>query len=159
MSRAVLLLATLSLAACTTAPPPTTATRPVITGPQIIPAPASLTMGAGAPYEVTRATSIVVDGSSPEVTAIAQGLGALMRKSTGFPLVVSTADTAANGKPIDHYFQRTAFASLAEHPLCLRVGKTKPGASYVSCPPRHQRSARRISLEARDAHIRVRVFH
>jgi len=96
MSRAVLLLATLSLAACTTAPPPTTATRPVITGPQIIPAPASLTMGAGAPYEVTRATSIVVDGSSPEVTAIAQGLGALMRKSTGFPLVVSTSDTAAN---------------------------------------------------------------
>ena len=96
MSRAVLFLATLSLAACTTAPPPTTATRPVITGPQVIPAPASLTMGAGAPYEVTRATNIVVDGSSPEVTAIAQGLGALMRKSTGFPLVVSTADTAAN---------------------------------------------------------------
>jgi hexosaminidase len=53
-------------------------------------------MGAGAPFEVTRATSIVVDGSNPEVTAIAQGLGALMRKSTGFPLVVSTADTAAN---------------------------------------------------------------
>jgi len=96
MSRAVLFLATLSLAACTTAPPPTTATRPVITGPQVIPAPASLTMGAGAPYEVTRATNIVVDGSSPEATAIAQGLGALMRKSTGFPLVVSTADTAAN---------------------------------------------------------------
>ena len=96
MSRAVLFLATLSLAACTTAPPPATATRPVITGPQVIPAPASLTMGAGAPYEVTRATNIVVDGSSPEVTAIAQGLGALMRKSTGFPLVVSTADTAAN---------------------------------------------------------------
>ena len=60
MSRAVLLIATLSLAACsTTAPPPTTATRPVITGPQVIPAPASLTMGAGAPYEVTRATNIV----------------------------------------------------------------------------------------------------
>jgi len=96
MSRAVLLLATLSLAACTTALPPTTATRPVVTGPQVIPAPASLTMGAGAPFEVTRATSIVVDGSSPEVTAIAQGLGALMRKSTGFPLLVSTADTVAN---------------------------------------------------------------
>ncbi|HKC80980.1 MAG TPA: beta-N-acetylhexosaminidase, partial [Gemmatimonadaceae bacterium] len=96
MSRAVLLLATLSLAACTTAPPPATATRPVITGPQVIPAPASLTMGAGAPFEVTRTTSIVVDGSNPEVTAIAQGLGGLMRKSTGFPLVVSTADTAAN---------------------------------------------------------------
>jgi hexosaminidase len=38
----------------------------------------------------------VVDGSSAEVTAIAQWLGALLRKSTGFPLVVSTADSAAN---------------------------------------------------------------
>jgi hypothetical protein len=80
MSRAVLFIATLSLAACATAPPPTTAARPVVTGPQVIPAPASLTMGAGAPFEVTRATSIVVDGSSAEVTAIAQGLGALMRQ-------------------------------------------------------------------------------
>ena len=94
MSRAVLLLATLSLAACTTAPPPTTAARPVVTGPQVIPAPASLTMGAGAPFDLARTTSIVVDGSSAEVTAIAQALGALMRRSTGFPLVVSTADTA-----------------------------------------------------------------
>ncbi|HMI46869.1 MAG TPA: hypothetical protein VK491_11935, partial [Gemmatimonadaceae bacterium] len=86
MSRAVLLLATLSLAACATAPSPTTtAARPVITGPQIIPAPASLTMGAGAPFDLARTTNIVVDGSSPEVTAIAEGLGALMRKSTGFP--------------------------------------------------------------------------
>ncbi len=96
MSRAVLLIATLSLAACTTAPPPTTVTRPVVSGPQIIPAPASLTVSGAAPFEVTRTTNIVVDGSSAEVTEIAQGLGALLRKSTGFPLVVSTADTAAS---------------------------------------------------------------
>ncbi|MDP9278051.1 MAG: hypothetical protein M3P00_01385, partial [Gemmatimonadota bacterium] len=66
MSRAVLLIATLSLAACTTAPPPTIAARPVVTGPQVIPAPASLTMGAGAPFDLARTTSIVVDGSSAE---------------------------------------------------------------------------------------------
>jgi hexosaminidase len=96
MSRALLLIVTLSLAACTTAPPPTTTARPVATGPQVIPAPASLTMKAGAPFEVTRGTNIVVDGSSAEVSEIAQSLGALLRKSTGFPLVVSTVDTGAS---------------------------------------------------------------
>jgi hexosaminidase len=96
MSRAVLLIATLSLAACTTAPPPTTAARPVVTGPQVIPAPASLTLRAGAPFDLARTTSIVVDGSSPEVTAIAQALAAQLRPATGFPLAVSTADTAAS---------------------------------------------------------------
>jgi hexosaminidase len=96
MSRAVLLFATLSLAACTTAPPPTTAARPIVTGPQIIPAPASLTIAAAAPFELKRGTSIVVDGASPEVTAIAQALGTLLRPSTGFPLAVGASDTAGS---------------------------------------------------------------
>jgi hexosaminidase len=54
-------------------------------------------MRPGAPFDLTRATSIVVDGTSPEVTAIAQGLATLLRPSTGFPLVVSStaADTIA----------------------------------------------------------------
>ena len=119
MSRAVLLIATLSLAACTTAPPPTTTARPVVTGPQVIPAPASLTMGAGAPFDLARTTSIVVDGSSPEVTAIAEALGALMRKSTGFPLVVSTADTATNKIQLRLAADRT---SLGEEGYELTAG-------------------------------------
>jgi hexosaminidase len=98
MSRAVMLSATLVLAACSTVPSPTTTTpRPVVTGPQIIPAPTSLTVRPGAPFDLTRASSIVVDGTNPEVTAIAQGLAALLRPSTGFPLLVSStpADPAA----------------------------------------------------------------
>ncbi|MDP9205036.1 MAG: beta-N-acetylhexosaminidase [Gemmatimonadota bacterium] len=96
MSRAVFLFATLLLAACTTAPPPTTAARPVVSGLQLIPAPASLVIRPGAAFELTRATAIVVDGTSPEATAIAQGLGTLLRPSTGFPLAVTASDTAAN---------------------------------------------------------------
>src|SRR6202022_2032068 len=76
MKRAVLLASSLLLAACTAIPSPTTV-RPVVTGPQIIPAPASLTITAGAPFELTRATSIVVDGTNPEVMAIGQALGTL----------------------------------------------------------------------------------
>jgi hexosaminidase len=98
MSRAVMLSATLVLAACSTVPSSTTTTpRPVVIGPQIIPAPTSLTVRPGAPFDLTRASSIVVDGTNPEVTAIAQGLAALLRPSTGFPLLVSStpADPAA----------------------------------------------------------------
>lgn len=98
MSRAVIFSATLLLAACTTVPSPTpTVPRPVTTGPQLIPAPASLTLNPGPAFELRRGTSIVVDGTSPEVTAIAQSFAALARPSTGFPLVVSSspADAAA----------------------------------------------------------------
>lgn len=98
MSRAVFLSATLLLAACTTVPSPTaTAPRPVAIGPQIIPVPASLTIRTEAPFDLNRATSIVVDGANAEVTAIAQALGTLLRPATGFPVAVSSsfADTAA----------------------------------------------------------------
>jgi hexosaminidase len=98
MSRAVFLSATLLLAACTTVPSPTpTVPRPVVSGPQLIPAPASLTITPGAPFELTRGTSIVVDGASSEVTAIAQALATFLRPSTSFPVAVSSsaADTVA----------------------------------------------------------------
>jgi hexosaminidase len=55
-----------------------------------------MTMAAGAPYELTRGSSIVVDGTNPEVTAIAQGLGALLRKSTEFPMTVTASDAGTN---------------------------------------------------------------
>lgn len=99
MSRAVLLSATLLLAACTTmpAPAPTSLPRPVVSGPQIIPAPSSLTLSPGPPFEVTRATRIVIDGTlpNPEIAAIAQVLATQLRPATGFPLPVSSnpADT------------------------------------------------------------------
>jgi len=98
VTRAVFLSATLLLAACTTVRSPTTTVpRPVVTGPQLIPAPASLTIRPEAPFDLNRRTTIVVDGSNAEVTAIAQGLATLLRPSTQFPLPVSSsaADTTA----------------------------------------------------------------
>jgi hexosaminidase len=92
MKRVVILTATLVLAACSTAPPPTaTAPRPVVTGPQVIPAPSSLTLKSEAPFDLNRATSIVVDGTNAEVTAIAQAFATMLRPSTGFPLVVTSS--------------------------------------------------------------------
>jgi hexosaminidase len=58
--------------------------------------PVSLTIRPGAAFDLGRGTSIVVDGSSPEVTAIAQALAAILRPSTGFPLAVTSSDTAAS---------------------------------------------------------------
>lgn len=88
--------AALLIAACTTAPsPPPTVPRPIVTGPQIIPAPVSLTIRPEAPFDLRRTASIVVDSTNAEVTAIAQAFAALLRPSTGFALPVSTvpADT------------------------------------------------------------------
>jgi hexosaminidase len=121
MSRMVLLSATLVLAACATVPSPTpTAVRPTFTGPQLVPVPASLTLTPGAPFDLTRATSIVVDAASPEVTAIAQVLGTLLRPSTGFPLAVlsTPADTLAG-----NIYLRLAGdqASLGEEGYALTV--------------------------------------
>src|SRR5688572_23109467 len=85
------LIAALALAAtaCQTA---TTTTRPatpapVFSGPRVVPAPASLVVGNGAPFEVTRATVILV-ANNPEVRAIGEMLAALIRPPTGFPIGV-----------------------------------------------------------------------
>src|SRR4030088_2195353 len=98
MKRAAFLASTLLLAACTAVPSPISGPRPVVTGPQIIPAPSSLTITGGAPFELTRATSIVVEGTNPEVAAIGQALVTLLRPSIGYPVALSSAppDTAAS---------------------------------------------------------------
>ena len=62
--------------------------------PRIIPAPASLTLGGGAPFELTHASQITVVGANAEVGAIAQGLAALIRRPTGFPVPVTAASTS-----------------------------------------------------------------
>jgi hexosaminidase len=115
MRRAVFLTATFLLAACTTvpAPAPTTAPRAAITSPQVIPAPASLALRREAPFDLNRWTSIVVDGSNAEVTAIAQAFATLLRPSTGFPLVVTSS--VADSVPGNiHLRLATDRASLGE---------------------------------------------
>ena len=90
--------------ACQTTPAPAvpsppgsvvpTPPAPVIVAPRVVPAPASLVSGTGAPFEVTRTTVVAVDGN-PEVRAIGESLAALLRPSTGFaiPVVSGPADT------------------------------------------------------------------
>src|SRR5712671_2261803 len=57
--------------------------------PRIIPSPASLALAGGAPFELTTATRITVAGTNPEAAAIAEGLAAMLRRATGFPLPVT----------------------------------------------------------------------
>ncbi len=68
---------------------------PIVTSPRVVPAPASLVMGTGAPFEITRTTSIAVH-ENPEVRAIGESLAARVRPSTGFPIpvVATAADTS-----------------------------------------------------------------
>ncbi len=83
--------------ACQTAPPATRPTpTPVVSGPRLVPAPASMVVNGGAPFEVTRTTVISVD-DNPEVRAIGESLAALIRPPTGFPIAVSVgaADAGA----------------------------------------------------------------
>jgi hexosaminidase len=99
MTRVALITAVSLLAACSTVPAPiiTTPVRPPVTNPQLVPAPSSLTFAPGAPFDLNRGTSIVVDGASGEVSAIAESFAKRLRPSTGFPLVVtsSVADSVA----------------------------------------------------------------
>jgi len=121
MKRVVLVTATLVLAACATAPSSTTtAPRPIITGPQLIPAPSSLTLRPEAGFDLNRATSIIVDAANPEVTAIAQSFATILRPSTGFPLVVtsSVADSVAGNIHLRLAADR---ASLGEEGYDLNV--------------------------------------
>jgi hexosaminidase len=69
--------------------------RPDDIAPRLVPAPASLVLGAGTPFELTRVTVIAVD-ENPETRAIAESLGALLRPATGFavPIVAAAGDTA-----------------------------------------------------------------
>ena len=133
MSRSVLLVPALLVAACTTVPSTTTtAPRPVVTGPQIIPAPSSLTMGSGAPFDLSRRTTIVVDGTNAEVTAIAQAFAAIVRPSTGFGLAIlpAVADTSAS-----NIYLRLApdRAALGEEGYDLNI--TRGAATLVASRP------------------------
>ena len=80
------------------APTVTPPVKPVRAAPQLVPYPASLVTANGAPFSVERTTSIYVDGPAP--TAVAEMLAANLRKSTEFPLAVTSAATAPRGSII-----------------------------------------------------------
>ncbi|HEY6088854.1 MAG TPA: beta-N-acetylhexosaminidase [Gemmatimonadaceae bacterium] len=124
MTRVALITAVALLAACTTVPAPIITTpvqRPAVTTPQLVPAPSSLTFATGAPFDLNRRTSFIVEGvPSAEVTAIAEMFATLLRPSTGFPLAVtsSAADTAAGNI---HVRLAPDQASLGEEGYSLTV--------------------------------------
>ena len=94
--RSFALLASLAGAACAptaVVPPP----QPVVRSPQLVPAPASLVTVAGGPFNVTRTTSILIDGGNAEVRAIGEVLAAQMRKSTGFPMATAPFANVSTG--------------------------------------------------------------
>jgi hexosaminidase len=80
--------------------------------PHVIPAPTSMTLGDGAPFVVTNQTMIVVEGG-PDALRVGEALAALLRPSTGFPLLVSPAPSAAGARTIQ---------------LTLASGRTQLGA-------------------------------
>jgi len=48
-----------------------------------------MTLTGGAPFDLSRTSTIVVDGTSPEVSAIAEKLAAQLRRPSEFPLTIS----------------------------------------------------------------------
>jgi hexosaminidase len=72
-------------------PPPHVATTatPVAATPQLVPAPVSMQLRGGAPFQLTSATQIAIPAGNAELAAIADGLGALLRRATDFPVPVA----------------------------------------------------------------------
>ena len=60
----------------------------------LVPAPASVTAGTGAPFALMRTTAIVVPSGGGEAARVGEALATLLRPATGFPLPVSVADGA-----------------------------------------------------------------
>jgi len=76
-----------------TVPQPTSPQSGEVT-PRLVPAPASLSLAGGPPYELMRSTVIAVDGN-PEARAIAESFAESLRPAIGFPfdVVPVAADT------------------------------------------------------------------
>src|SRR6476469_5791856 len=80
--------ACVALAAC--APPtPTAAPRPVSASPRLVPAPASLILIDGAPFDINRNTGISVD-ANPEAAQVGEALATMLRTPIGFPFLVTS---------------------------------------------------------------------
>ena len=94
LDRGLTFLIVVGAAAC--APTATPPVQPVQRAPQLVPAPASMALAAGAPFNVEQTTGIYVDGG-PAATAIAEMLAAQLRKSTEFPIAVGGAASAVRG--------------------------------------------------------------
>jgi len=86
--------------------------------PRIIPLPASLSLAGGAPFQVTKDTRVTLVGASPEVGAIGEGLAALLRRATDFPVPVSAASSGSGSGSIE---LRLGDASLGEEGYRLTV--------------------------------------
>jgi hexosaminidase len=90
-----------------------------------------MVLAGGSPFQIIRTTGIFVDGSSAEVTAIGEMLAALIRRPTGFPVVVSPIGTQSVGSIILRLApDRTA---LGEEGYELRV--TSDSVSLVANRP------------------------
>src|SRR5476651_445200 len=76
-------MAALALAGCHAGINVTNTPAPTI-APQLVPAPASLVMGQGAPFTIMASTGIVAQGDG--AAEVAEALAAKLRPPTGFPL-------------------------------------------------------------------------
>src|SRR5262245_29323230 len=108
---AVIALSSVAVACRTTAPKPTPAPAPAapaaavvpaylqplasLTGHHIVPMPASVVAGTGAPFALSATTSIVVPAENAEVQRIAEQLAMIMRTSTAFANPITQSDAAA----------------------------------------------------------------
>lgn len=94
-----------------TAPQPAPAPAPTPAGPvalqtqpplatlgahRVIPAPASVVPGSGAPFALTATTAVVVPAGNAEAARVGEALAALLRPATGFRVPVAASDGAAS---------------------------------------------------------------
>jgi hexosaminidase len=87
--------------------------------PRVIPLPASLTLAAGAPFQLTRETRLTVADGNPDVAAIGEALAALLRRGTEFPVAVSGTSSGSASGSLD--LRLISDASLGEDGYRLTV--------------------------------------
>jgi hexosaminidase len=157
LGRILILMPAALAAACGGAvrPPSPPAPRAALV-PRLVPVPASMRIEEGAPYTLTAAT-VIEAGGGEDAIRIAGLLTAILRPSTGFPLVISPASTAAapGGIRLLLVPERTA---LGEEGYELTV--TSDSVRLVAARPaglfRGVQTLRQLLPSAAESHMAIR---
>jgi hexosaminidase len=129
--RFALTLGSVVVASCSTPSVVTTTPVPSVATPQVIPEPASMQLRGGAAFQLTSTTQISVPANNPEISAIADGLAALLRRATDFPVPVA-AGSAGGTNTIQLRLGGDA-ASLGNEGYALTV--TSDSVTLVASAP------------------------
>ncbi len=124
---------------------------------RVVPLPSSVASAAGAPFVLSRTSSIVVPAGDANVSRLAELFATMLRPATGFALPIATADTG--GLPIVLSLGGAFTAQGAEgYTLAIDSGAVRLSAARIEGLARGIQTIRQLlpaGIEAQQSSIRM----